>query len=185
MSPETAMTIERLLLAAVVAACAWYLARVCAAVLLLGLSRIRPGAAGAAQRCAPAALRPLIRRAMATGLIGAALTGTGAMAAADPGCGTPAGLVLDRGAACTAGPEPASDAQQAPLDRPGSEPDRYVVRPGDSLWRIAGMLRPGAGAAEIAEAWPLLWNANRTTIGEDPGLLRPGAELVVPTEVAQ
>ena len=191
------MALQRLLLTAVLVAGAWYLARIAAAVLLLALSRFRPGCARAAQRCAPAALRPLIRRAIVTGLVGATLSGTGAWAATDPGCGAGDDLLLDRGQTCAAaadaghppsgGPDPEHGGilVDPPTDGPAPEMDRYLVRPGDSLWRIASSLRPGAAPAQVAAAWPLLWRANRDVIGDDPGLIQPGTELTVPMGVAR
>jgi resuscitation-promoting factor RpfA len=58
-----------------------------------------------------------------------------------------------------------------------------VVLPGDSLWSISDeLLGPAASdPAEIAVVWPILHDANRDLIGEDPDLLRPGQELTVPT----
>lgn len=60
----------------------------------------------------------------------------------------------------------------------------HVVRPGESLWSVAAeVLGPGASDAEIARAWPLLHEANRAAVGEDPGLLRPGTVLVLPSSL--
>ncbi len=57
-----------------------------------------------------------------------------------------------------------------------------VVVSGDSLWSIAARhLGPGADAAEVAEAWPAWWDANRAVVGDDPDLLLPGQRLVVPS----
>lgn len=57
-----------------------------------------------------------------------------------------------------------------------------VVSPGDSLWSIvATQLGPLATAADVAEAWPVWYEANRTTIGDDPSLLIPGQVLLSPT----
>jgi len=56
-----------------------------------------------------------------------------------------------------------------------------VVRRGDSLWSIAARHLPaGATDHEIAAAWPRWYAANRTVIGPDPDLLRPGQRLVPP-----
>jgi nucleoid-associated protein YgaU len=62
-----------------------------------------------------------------------------------------------------------------------AEPDEVVVRRGDSLWAIAARhLGDGAGAAEIAAAWPRWHAANRHLIGADPDLIRPGQRLRAP-----
>jgi nucleoid-associated protein YgaU len=60
-------------------------------------------------------------------------------------------------------------------------PSEVVVVPGDSLWSIvAAHLGPSAGSAEVAEAWPAWFEANRTVIGDDPSLLVPGQVLRSP-----
>jgi hypothetical protein len=63
-----------------------------------------------------------------------------------------------------------------------------VVRPGDSLWRIAARqlaARSGATApptaAQIAREWPRWYAANRAVIGPDPNLIYPGQRLTPPT----
>jgi LysM repeat protein len=57
-----------------------------------------------------------------------------------------------------------------------------VVRQGDTLWSITDdLLGPAPEApAELAATWPLLHEANRDVIGEDPDLLVPGQVLTVP-----
>ncbi len=61
-----------------------------------------------------------------------------------------------------------------------TEAGDYVVAPGDSLWSIAEA-HLGAG-----EDWPALWEANRDRPEgddaelEDPSLIRPGWEIVIP-----
>jgi nucleoid-associated protein YgaU len=58
------------------------------------------------------------------------------------------------------------------------------VRPGDSLWRIAANhLGRGTFDAAIARAWPIIYQANRDVIGDDPGFIRPGQRLLIPAEV--
>lgn len=55
-----------------------------------------------------------------------------------------------------------------------------VVRPGDSLWRIARRLLPGqAPDAEVATVVAALYAANHRTIGPDPDHLVPGQHLLV------
>jgi hypothetical protein len=59
-----------------------------------------------------------------------------------------------------------------------------VVRRGDSLWSIAARhLGPDPSEAEIAEAWPTWYAANREVIGPDPDLLLPGQVLRAPEVV--
>ena len=53
-------------------------------------------------------------------------------------------------------------------------PKTYVVRPGDSLYKIA-KLELGDG-----NKWRQIYEANRKTIGPDPNLIRPGQQLVMP-----
>jgi nucleoid-associated protein YgaU len=61
--------------------------------------------------------------------------------------------------------------------------DGVVVHRGDSLWRIAARsLGPGASDAEVATEWPRWWRANRSAVGPDPDLLRPGTRLMAPDE---
>lgn len=69
-----------------------------------------------------------------------------------------------------------------PGTRTALDDAEVVVSPGDSLWSIvATQLGPLATAADVAEAWPAWYGANRTTIGDDPSLLIPGQVLLPPT----
>jgi LysM repeat protein len=54
---------------------------------------------------------------------------------------------------------------------------RYVVQPGDTLSGIAARLAVRGG-------WPALYAANRRVIGPDPGVIHPGAVLVLPGRMA-
>jgi hypothetical protein len=71
---------------------------------------------------------------------------------------------------------PLLDAPPLPAPpRPDAAPPKtYLVRPGDSLSRIA-LAQYGDG-----NAWPRIYEANRQTIGGDPNLIRPGQKLVIP-----
>jgi nucleoid-associated protein YgaU len=64
-------------------------------------------------------------------------------------------------------------------------PDRgrdVLVRAGDSLWGIAAdRLGSEATDAQIAQAWPRWWAANRVLVGDDPGLILPGTRLTPPS----
>jgi nucleoid-associated protein YgaU len=72
----------------------------------------------------------------------------------------------------------------APTPRPDvAALDTVTVRRGDSLWTIAERhLGAAASDAEVARAWPRWYAANRTVIGDDPDLIRPGMQLVPPRE---
>ena len=61
----------------------------------------------------------------------------------------------------------------------------HVVEQGDCLWRIAGdnlAARNGAepSSAVIARFWPVIYEANRAVIGDDPNLILPGQRLLIP-----
>jgi nucleoid-associated protein YgaU len=49
----------------------------------------------------------------------------------------------------------------------------HVVKPGDTLWQIAGEF---AGDPHL---WPVLYRANRDQI-KDPSVLHPGQRLTIP-----
>ncbi|HEY5455762.1 MAG TPA: LysM domain-containing protein [Acidothermaceae bacterium] len=69
--------------------------------------------------------------------------------------------------------------------RGGLRPDGYVVHRGDTLWDIAARhLGPTASAVDISRAWPAWYDANRTAIGPDPGVIRPGEVLMPPGTLA-
>lgn len=76
--------------------------------------------------------------------------------------------------------EPEGSASTAP------SPRTVIVQPGDSLWSITdGLLGPAPETtSEIAASWPLLHDANRDVIGQDPDRLVPGQELSVPTALS-
>lgn len=59
--------------------------------------------------------------------------------------------------------------------------DAYVVERGDSLWRITEeLLGPDATDAQIAKAWPELYEENRAVIGANPSLIYAGQVLHIP-----
>lgn len=75
-------------------------------------------------------------------------------------------------------------AEQARREPPPPAPHvagpvgRVVVRPGDSLWRIAATgLAPGASDAEVATTTAALHDLNRDVVGPDPDLIHPGTRL--------
>jgi Tfp pilus assembly protein FimV len=51
---------------------------------------------------------------------------------------------------------------------------RYVVRPGDSLWSIASRLQRGTDPRQLMDAI-------ESTNHVDPGALRPGQALLIPS----
>jgi nucleoid-associated protein YgaU len=64
--------------------------------------------------------------------------------------------------------------RQKPVPEQSSEPPRiYVVQSGDSLWKIAEKFL-GDG-----NRWKEIFEANKDKI-EDPNLIYPGQELVIP-----
>lgn len=73
---------------------------------------------------------------------------------------------LDRGGL------PANPATPSP-----SSTNIYVVRTGDTLWDIAAAQLDEPNNLEIAKAWKAVWQANRVTVGEDPGHIFPGELL--------
>ncbi|HKE69708.1 MAG TPA: hypothetical protein VKB55_10665 [Nocardioidaceae bacterium] len=152
-----------------------------------GLTR-RPGHL-LVRRVAPTAWRRLVLTAVGVG----ALTAPAAVAQASPG--EPPDVVV---AVSTGwhdpGSAPDSSVAEAirglPLpDRPygrlaavgTDDPQRVVVRTGDSLWAIAERhLGPDASTAAIAAEWPRWHAANRALIGPDPDLITPGMVLHAP-----
>jgi resuscitation-promoting factor RpfA len=65
----------------------------------------------------------------------------------------------------------------------GVQPGTVIVRPGDTLWDIAARHLGGtATTAEVAATWPQWYAANRSVIGNDPGLITPGTVLHAPHE---
>lgn len=85
--------------------------------------------------------------------------------------------------ATTAPPIAAPPLAAPPADAPPSTV--YVVLAGDSLWRItASLLGVDATNADVAAAWPRLYEANSVAIGEDPSLIHPGLHLTIPVGLA-
>ncbi len=78
-----------------------------------------------------------------------------------------------------AGPvAPLEAAAAAAMAGPGRS---HTVQPGDTLWSIARRgLGGGAGVADVAAYWPLVYQANAAVIGPDPDLILPGQVLRLP-----
>jgi nucleoid-associated protein YgaU len=60
-------------------------------------------------------------------------------------------------------------AQPAP-----ATPRTYSVQPGDTLPSIASQVYGDANR------WTAIYDANRSTIGDDPNLIRPDTQLTIP-----
>lgn len=156
---------------------------------------------------APWIARRLAGLLLGVGLVTGPLTTASALAdqvgTVTAGTGAPTGVpALDRPAADPQ-PPPSLPPGWTP-DRPAAPPRRaaptgglslvtttphraravseeVVVRRGDSLWDIAARhLGPDASAADIAAEWPRWYVANRSLVGPDPDLIRPGQRLRPP-----
>lgn len=102
----------------------------------------------------------------------------------------PPGLPAERGAGradrsgLTYSPAPGSvgrAATEGTAVEPTLPAQRYEVRSGDSLWRIAARrLEQGASNRDIDAAWRRIYEANRAAVGSDPGLIHPGLVLDLP-----
>lgn len=176
----------------------WLLALAIALVAELFLRGGRPTAARITARCTPTTMRRLAAVILGVHLLAVPAVAQAAddrAARADPPCSSPA-MVSPPAAAAAAEdtpPEPVTPAwKPAPIPADGGvllrqetrsarQAVEVVVAPGDSLWSIvAGRLGPLATAADVAEAWPAWFEANRLVIGDDPSFLLPGQILQAP-----
>jgi hypothetical protein len=188
-------------LVALAALAAWALAAWLATTTVVVAAGALPGWAGAlsaafARRIAPVAVRRMVELTLGLTAVAGALGPAAASAAP-----LPAPVTAPMTAPATSQASPGyGDARYAPLDwpvgdpppapRPQSRADRsadepVLVRPGDSLWRLAATeLEAATGsvpsAAAVAVAWPHWWAANREAVGADPDLIRPGMKLSPP-----
>lgn len=66
---------------------------------------------------------------------------------------------------------------------PDPPPRRTVlVRHGDTLWALAAARLPDdARPGDVDRAWRTLYATNRSRVGPDPDLIRPGTRLRIPT----
>jgi hypothetical protein len=71
-------------------------------------------------------------------------------------------------------PSPTPPAAPARPTPPNAGRRTYTVKKGDSLWKIAQQIY-GNGSK-----WPTIYEANRSIIGANPNLIRPGQVLVIP-----
>jgi nucleoid-associated protein YgaU len=79
-------------------------------------------------------------------------------------------------------PTPPTSATTRPTPSPNpAAASTYTVRPGDCLWSIAArrLAQPVSNHA-IDRAWRRIYAANRTRIGPNPGVIRPGVVLALP-----
>ena len=75
--------------------------------------------------------------------------------------------------------------QSRPAPPGGLATATYQVVAGDSLWCIAAStIRARSGerptSAAVAQFWPRFYENNRRLIGEDPNLILPGQQLIIP-----
>ena len=192
-SPATVLDAQgpEAVLLALVSALAWlalgWLALVLPLVAAAGLpGRVGALAGAATRRVAPAAAVRVLATALGLSLLGG-LGAAPALAAPAPQTVAVSQLNLDWPASSapivTSHPA-AGRKQRAPSrEAPSAE---VVVRRGDSLWTVAARhLGPDATQIEIAREWPRWWAANRTVVGDNPDVIRPGQRLRPPQPAAQ
>lgn len=166
-------------------------------------------AAVLAGRIAPAAVRRAVDAALGLGLAAGALGAAPAAAATTAPVAAPAVVASARipspvpstaqldldwgGGTGSAASSPSTSAASSPSTPPARAPVAegrgtavVVVQPGDTLWGLAeqGLRRTGVPAptdAQVAQAWPSWWSANRDVIGDDPDLILPGTSLQAPS----
>lgn len=167
---------------ALVGLAAWLLACWLSALLVLaGVLRVTRQPHPAAHlllRLAPRPFRGPVRTVLGLAVATSVLTASPALAApADPTGGRVPAVTLEWPATDLARP---AAAVTRPAEAPAA-PRTVLVQPGDCLWSlVAASLGPGATDRRVAALWPRWWSANRTVIGDDPDLLRPGTHLTVP-----
>ncbi|MFJ4026525.1 LysM peptidoglycan-binding domain-containing protein [Paenarthrobacter sp. NPDC089989] len=79
--------------------------------------------------------------------------------------------------------EPGLLSRSASRDNASGTPRKagIIVKDGDTLWSIAARRSgPLATDVDVAREWPRWYAANRSTIGDDPAVLRPGQVLRPP-----
>lgn len=170
--PLDASTFDDLLTAIaswLLAGCGCWGALICAAVLVEAVT------GGRLHATVWVGCPPALRRALFA-LVGVALLAVPGHASASasgaaPGSRRPA-------------PEQALPVPARPLG-PARDGTRILVKPGDTLWHLAGARLPRtATAAEVCEQVERLHRRNRDLIGPDPDLIWPGQRLVVPHPIS-
>ena len=163
--------------AALVGCWAWLAACTVLVVADIVVRALRPGAR-TVPRLGPPALRRLVLLACGASL-GCAVVGP---ANADPQHAAPSGPQVSRPASLVGLELPDRAVGGAPHP---VGPARVVVRPGDSLWRIAERRLPtSAPPSSVARAWHRIRRANAGRLGPDPDLILPGTVLRVPRLLA-
>lgn len=176
-------------------------------VLFCALAEL-PGRGGTLAEAIARRLAPrVVRRALALTLLTSAVAPTAAQAFSAPETSPtrPAAMLIDpaRAVRPSAGGNAASDGgdlpdprlrpdgasgsatdrdgQRSDLPGPGGTPrPAVVVRPGDTLWDLAGTeLGGNATIPRVAGAWPRWFEVNRAVVA-DPDLIYPGQVLTVP-----
>lgn len=100
-----------------------------------------------------------------------------------PGTSLVAGLPVPDRAVDGAAPAIPGGGRLSAGPLPDDQPDTATVRPGDTLWSLAGRdLGPGAGDARVAERWREIYRLNRAVIGPDPDLIQPAQRLRLPAD---
>jgi hypothetical protein len=148
-------------------------------------------AAGASSRLVVAVSPRALRRAILVGAAGALVVAPAhAEQAGAPDTGmrhSVSGLPFpDRPDAAPAPREVSPSAPRPAAASAATDPagggSSVEVRPGDTLWAIAGRSLPaGANASQVAAATRAWHDANRVVIGDDPDLIFPAQRLVPPT----
>ena len=160
--------------ALLLALAAWVLIGCAAWAVLIGIAAVvETTSAGRLPATAwvgcPRSLRRLLLAGLGVALVGAGPLQSSATASAEaplPVPTRPVGTV---------------EAGTRPADNRAGPQAGLVVRPGDSLWRIAEQrLHSSASADEVAALVHRLHHRNRGVIGPDPDLIRPGQRLAVP-----
>ena len=163
------------------AACSWLLVG-CAAwsVLICAGALLEAWSRGRFRATAWVGCPPSLSRLLLAGL-GVALVSAPGPAAATAPVSAPRGQgVADPSGVTMAGtlPTPAR-----PLGPARVATSQVWVRPGDTLWQLAeDRLKRSASPAEIADLVVHLHQRNRTVIGSDPDLIRPGQRLAYPAQ---
>jgi hypothetical protein len=160
--------------ALLLAVAAWVLLGCAAWAMLIGIAAVvETTSAGRLPATAwvgcPRSLRRLLLAGLGVALVGAGPLQPSATASAEaplPVPARPVGTVQ----AGTRAPDNLADPRSG-----------LVVRPGDSLWRIAEQrLHSSASADEVTALVHRMHHRNRGVIGPDPDLIRPGQRLAVP-----
>jgi hypothetical protein len=99
------------------------------------------------------------------------------------GAGTPVATYRGLGRDSEVARAPGGDGAGAKPAEPRScREGTHTVRPGETLWSIAGAALGTTDARRIARYWPRIHRINRALIGSTPDLIRPGWILRLPPE---